>query len=151
MICKEAIDHYLVLDQGEPIPPELQDHIDHCPHCRRLIHQMEAALSSCRDSIEKIPCPDVSESVLNAIAEAEHLTHPLPFPSTSPANWIVPGIFLFLGILGLPFSTVLSTLVHHSRGNLEIWVPLVLGSAFTLYAALFAGSNLDWLRKKFIH
>ncbi|MBP7495197.1 MAG: hypothetical protein KA771_06860 [Spirochaetales bacterium] len=151
MICKEAIDHYLVLDQGEPIPPELQEHIDNCPHCRRLVHQMEAAFSSCRDSVEKIPCPDVAESVLKAIAEAERLTAPLPFRSTSPGNWIVPGIFLFLGILGLPFSTVLVTLVNHTGRSLEIWVPLVLGTTFTLYAALFAGSNLDWLRKKFIH
>lgn len=150
MTCKDVMDLYCSLDQGEPFPAELEAHLASCPTCTQWVQQMDSVLQAYRRS-ENYPIPPQMESrILSAIETLEAAPVPEPQIALTPGKWMLPGVFLLLGILGIPFSTVFSAFAFHPGGNLEVWVPIVLGAAFTTYAALFTGYNLEWLKKKFL-
>ena len=150
MTCREAMDLYCSLDQGAPFPAELEAHLASCPTCTHWLQQMNSVLHAYKKSGHyPLPTP-MEDRILSAIEALEAAPVLKPHPTLSPGKWMLPGVFLLLGILGIPFSTVFSVFAYQPSGNLEVWVPLVLGAAFTTYAALFTGYNLEWLKKKFL-
>lgn len=111
---------------------------------------MDSVLQAYKESGQhSIPFP-MEDRVLSAIEALEAAPVQEPTFTLTPSKWMLPGVFLLLGILGIPFSTVFSVFASHPGGNLEVVVPLVLGTAFTAYAAFFTGYNLEWLKKKFL-
>ncbi|MCX7786307.1 MAG: hypothetical protein N2442_01265 [Spirochaetes bacterium] len=150
MTCRDARDLYCSLDQGEPFPLELETHVSTCPSCTQWIQQMDWVFQTYRKSSE-YPVPSSLENrILSAIDAMEVSPASEPRLTLSPGKWMLPGVFLILGIMGIPFSTVFSVFASLPGRNLEIVVPLVLGTAFTTYAAFFTGYNLEWLKKKFL-
>ncbi len=149
MTCEEAMDLYCSLDQGEPLPAELEDHISACSTCKQQVEQMEWVFQAYRrEGLYPIPSP-MEDRVLSAIEAMEATPNAQPQVTLSPGKWMLPGIFILLGIMGVPFSTVFPVFSSFPAGNIELIVPFVLGAAFTVYAAFFTGYNLEWLKKKF--
>ena len=64
----------------------------------------------------------------------------------SMKNWISTGIVIVTGTCLIPFSTFLPSLIHDTPW-LRIILPLVLGSAVTIYAMLFTGSHMKDLTR----
>jgi len=150
MTCKDAMDLYCYLDQGEPLPADLEAHLASCPTCTQWVQRMDSVLQLYKRSGQHpIPTP-IEDRILAAIEALEATPTPKPGLTLSPGKWMLPGVFLLLGILGIPFSTVFSVFASQPGGNLEVLVPVVLGAAFTTYAAFFTGYNLEWLKKKFL-
>ncbi len=150
MTCKEAMDLYCSLDQGEPLPTDLETHIASCPTCTEWVQQMEGVFRTYREqSHVQIPY-SMEARILPAIQALDAESPPQPQFTLSPGKWMLPGMFLLLGIIGVPFSTVFSVFATLPGRNLEVVVPLVLGTTFTAYAAFFTGYNLEWLKKKFL-
>jgi len=150
MTCKEAMDLYFSLDQGEPFPRELETHVSTCPTCTQWIQQMDWVLKAYQRSGRYSIPSSMEERILSAIEALDATPPPAPQVSLSPGKWMLPGVFLILGILGVPSSTVFSVFTALPGRNLEVVVPLVLGTTFTTYAAFFIGYNLEWLKKKFL-
>lgn len=150
MTCREAMDLYCSLDQKEPLPADLESHVLTCPTCNQRVEQMVWVLQEYRrNSLYPIP-HSMGDSILSAIEALEAAPSPEPQVTLSPGKWMLPGVFLLLGIMGVPFSTVFPVFATLPERNLEVVVPLVLGTAFTVYAAFFTGYNLEWLKKKFL-
>ncbi|MFQ3619759.1 MAG: hypothetical protein SNJ78_02330 [Spirochaetales bacterium] len=156
MKCEEVIEAYLSLDQGESLCTEALEHLKTCSSCQKTLSQMEGVLTTYRKNLEIFASPDFESRVLAAIIEKEQSAletkwkHISDSSTLTPTTWLIPGVLLFLGILGIPFSSVFSVFSTLPGRNLELVVPLVLGSALTVYAALFIISNLEWLCKKFL-
>jgi hypothetical protein len=150
MECKEYMNIFFELDNGEKPSPELAGHPENCPRCAQEIRSLNFLMESLKTLADIRPEGDIVSAVMARIAEPV-----LPSPEEmfsekrlelSLWNWVGTGLFILAGMLLIPFSTILPALSRILPG-LGIALPLVLGLLITVYAMLFAGSHMETLRR----
>jgi hypothetical protein len=144
------MNRFLELDNGETPSPELAAHLSSCPRCAREIHSLGLLAESRKAFGDIQPERDIVSAVMARIAETDLSSPEKIFPENRPElslrNWVGTGLLIFLGMLLTPFSAILPKLSRILPG-FSIALPLVLGLIITVYAALFAGSHMETLRR----
>ncbi|MDR3200475.1 MAG: hypothetical protein LBT68_03350 [Spirochaetales bacterium] len=141
MECENFMELFLELDNNEALPPALAAHLESCARCAAQIKALEAMMRSRAAFANIQPEEDIALSVMARISESGAVKNPPEACPLSMGNWVGAGSLLFLGMLLIPFSTILPDLSALIPG-LPVVLPLVLGSAITVYAALFIGSHM---------
>jgi hypothetical protein len=137
---------FLLLDNAEELPPGLAAHRESCARCAAWAREFLLLMESRTAFADIPPHTDISSAVMARISREpgeESLEGTLPL---SMGNWIGTGLLILLGMLLIPFSTILPQLVRDTPW-LDVALPLVLGTVITLYATLFAGSHIKTLSR----
>lgn len=139
MQCEKAIEAFLLLDHGEPIPPAVRRHIDACADCRRQVAMMRSVFAALEQTgLAETPAgatDHVMRAVLSGGVAAEE---PL-----SVAKWLATGVIIFASIVLVSFSNSHSWLSQIFGVSLELPLSLILGAAITIYASLFIGTHVE--------
>ena len=147
MKCDEAMKLYLELDRGSEPSLEIAAHIAACPLCAREIRRLEYAFDTLEQAGSLRPDRDLAPAVMRRIAQEES---PPPVFGAAPdgelpfGKWIGPGLMILLGMLLIPFSTILPGLFGP---GLEVSLHIGMGALVTTYMTFFIGSHLSGLRR----
>jgi hypothetical protein len=145
MDCEKFMQSFLLLDNGEKLSPDLAAHLKSCARCAARTEKLLLLMESRAAFADISPRADISSAVMARIsreAGKEHFAETRPILSLR--NWIGTGLFILLGMLLIPFSTILPQLVRNTPW-LDVVLPLVLGTVMTIYSTLFTGSHIKTL------
>jgi hypothetical protein len=146
-------------DRNFPLRYRLQlaIHILFCPDCAEKITRLETARTLMRTGFFPEPsAPDLENRIMNEISRMEFDEEILPAgetdyasPEISFRSWVVTGLIILVSlgtvILGLDFSAVAAS----SGSSYLIPLGLTIGMIITVYGALFIGTHLKELQKRF--
>jgi predicted anti-sigma-YlaC factor YlaD len=139
MQCEKAIQAFLNLDHGEPIPPGVQKHIDECAACRRQVAMMQSVFRAlAQTGVAETPAGTTDEVMAAVRSGGVAAEEPL-----SVAKWLATGVIIFASIVLVSFSNSHSWLSQVFGVSLELPLSLILGAAITIYASLFIGTHVD--------
>lgn len=149
MKCEECMDRFLGLDGNEP-SGELAAHLASCPRCSEEARRLAAALAFLAEEGRRKPDRDLTDDIMAALyadgvrkapkVEEEDAVTPL-------RTWLWSGAVILVGMLLIPFSTILPALSGRYGSGLDITLHLILGSVITLYGTLFIASHMGLLHK----
>jgi anti-sigma factor RsiW len=147
MECEKIMELFLELDNGEELPAEVAEHLAACPRCAAQAAAFVRFMNSCAAYADFSPHRDIAAGVMACIERAvAEDSREETIPPLSMVNWIGGGLFLFAGMLLIPFSGMLQELIRNLPG-LGIALPVALGLIIAVYAALFTGSHMDALSR----
>lgn len=142
MKCEKFISTLLASDSTR-LPIALSLHAFFCKTCRTEARRIkEILLKGQKQNAYDIPY-DIAPLVMRRIAliEAE-VAHGI-----TSSRWIGVGVLLFGSVMLFAYSDAGIWLNDKMGSELEVPFNLVLGSALTIYAAFFIGSQLEHLRE----
>jgi len=149
MKCDECMDRFLELDGNEP-SGELAAHLASCPRCSEEARRLVAAFSFLAEEGRRKPDRDLTDGIMAALymdsigkapkVEKEDVEAPL-------RTWLWSGAVIMVGMLLIPFSTILPELSGRYGSSLDITLHLILGLVITLYGTIFIASHMGLLRK----
>lgn len=139
MQCENAIQEFLRLDHGEPIPPEIQKHIDECEGCRRQVTMMQSVFRA----LEQTGLAETPTGTTDAVMAAVRSGGVAAEEPLSVAKWLATGVIIFASIVLVSFSNSHSWLSQMFGVSLELPLSLILGAAITIYGSLFIGTHVD--------
>jgi hypothetical protein len=160
MECRDVTEFMLVMDNDGVLPVAVQQHLQHCPNCRRGFEALSLAVSALSAEPAGARDPDLTDRVMRAVrSEAGGIPAvgwDLPDEEmesgeqpTSLRNWIIVGSVLVGGLFGLRFSDVMNWLRHSFGPAIDVAMSLILGVFLTGYICLLVGSNLGRVRRLF--
>ena len=144
MDCKDFMEAFLALDNGEAMPAQLSAHRSGCLRCAREAEELEGFMRSSAVLGDIPPKEDISAAVMASIGEEK--TSPESRRILSMSNWVSAGIVILLGVFLIPFSTILPGL-SHAVPWFDLALPLVLGFIVAIYASFFTGSHIKALSR----
>ena len=143
MNCEKTIFRFIEQEDYTHLPLTMRMHLYFCPQCRDEIKKIQKSFIMVSEiAAPEVNC-DLTASIMTRIEDYEKVYE----RNISNLKWIVAGIFLFGGILCIPFNNNLTWLNEYFGGNIEVTMALVLGTAMSIYAAIFAGSHLSFVNK----
>lgn len=143
MNCEKTITRFLEQEDYTRLSTMVRLHSLFCPACRGEIKKIQRSFLLISEvAIDEMPV-NLTSPIMRAIEEFEK-----PYEhEISGLKWLAAGSVMFASILATPFNKHLNWLNEYFGGNLEIPMALVLGSAITVYAIIFAGSHLGYVNK----
>ena len=144
------------LDAGEELGFALRLHLASCRDCARAARLTREALAAYRvanpredmrreSSQSVVGAPSEADLALEArIMAAVRLTPP-PAQDFSLGDWIIPGLLIIVSIALIPFGKDSGFLNALLGQGYALSLSMVLGIAFTVYAAFFIATHLSEL------
>lgn len=153
MECSEIIEQYLELDNGEALPMDVVEHMEHCSSCRRLVTRMAFAMAQLPELAAPVGYePSQTPSVTEAIFA--RLEREIPGVSFEPRDrpvslggWVVVGILIVAGIVATSFSGPLRWMSDAVGSGIDFPLNLVLGVVLSAYLLLFVGSHVKLISR----
>lgn len=143
MDCEKMMDIYLELDRSEAIPGILARHMAACPRCSREIRELEKVFQDCSEAGNIPPPRDATADVMARIADLEGP----PGREHSLGNWIGTGLVIILGMLLIPFSTILPSLYRLFGPGVMVALHVIMGVTLTAYMLVFIVCHMRSLRR----
>ncbi len=143
MNCEQTIIRFLENEDYARLPLLVHLHLIFCPECRAEIERLQKSFVM----VSETGAPDMPRNLVLPIMKSIEEFESVYKPNVSNIKWIAAGVVLFASILCIPFNNNLVWLNEYFGGNLEIPMALVLGTAMSIYAAVFAGSHLSFVNK----
>ncbi len=159
MQCRRATELLFRLDNNEPRPQELLDHLEQCPECRRIAAGLDDAAAAVRwYSPEESRAPATallySAATTRRIMSRIHQTSPVRAASPDESSavrfwfWLGGGVLLILGAAGFRYAIPYQFLADSAMGPaVDLAVTLATGIILTLYTGLFALGNWQRLQR----
>ncbi|NBC30259.1 MAG: hypothetical protein GVY29_09755 [Spirochaetes bacterium] len=162
MQCRRATELLFRLDNNEPRPQELRDHLAQCPECRRVAAALDDAAAAVRWYSPEEPQAPASDpaparSLLYSAATTRRVMSrvqqagPVWATSTDESSavrfwfWLGGGVLLILGAAGFRYADPYQFLAESVMGPaVDLAVTLATGIILTVYTGLFALGN--WQR-----
>ncbi len=143
MNCEKTITRFLEQEDYTRLSAMVRIHSLVCPACRGEVKKIQRSFLLISEVAgDKMPV-SLTNPVMHAIEEFEK-----PFEqNVSGLKWLAAGSVMFASILCTPFNNHLNWLNEYFGRNLELPMALVLGSAMSVYAIIFAGSHLSYVNK----
>ena len=158
MKCEKAMD--LLFDYyGEPMPLLVHlrtaIHLFLCPACTRKNELMEESHEILTTGFFP-SAPELEEAVMNKIAAEKNIvfdsqdaeTHMVP-GELSTRGWVIAGIIILISLASIYFGLDYNKLVHAAGISFLLPISITVGIVLTSYGALFIGSHLKELSKRF--
>jgi hypothetical protein len=142
MKCETVMDMVLKADVGRVLL-RTRLHFLVCPSCRRECARLRGVILDAK----KVPPFRAPEGLSDRIMHAIELMDVEYHHRISQGKWLTAGGVLTAGIFLLPFSDALAWLNTRFGDAFDIPLQLVLGISITIYAAVFIGSHLEYLRR----
>ena len=153
MECNDYMDRFLELDREKP-SGDLAEHLAACPRCSEEARRLNAAYSLMAKEGRKKPVQDLVPGIMAALQAPENSVPGIisPFQEEDDderplRNWIWSGVFLLLGMMLIPFSTILPGLIGLYGKSFDITMHLILGLFITVYGTVFIISHMGMLRR----
>jgi hypothetical protein len=133
---------------------ELAAHILFCPRCAEKIVRLETTRELMRTGfLPHSPVPEGLENLIMERINRERIEiadeNRAASPEVSFASWVVTGFIILISlgtvILGMDFSTVAASL----GSSFLVPLGLTIGMVITVYGALFIGTHIKELSKRF--
>jgi hypothetical protein len=125
-----------------------QAHLFFCPDCAREERKLKIAAKILENDFFP-SAPDLSDSIM-AMVRAEALPALEAEKRTVPLfGWVVAGFFLLLSLISAYFSGNFLDLDTLKGSSYMLPVGIIIGMVVIGYGAIFIGTHLDQLCKKF--
>jgi hypothetical protein len=121
-------------------------HIFFCPSCANEVRRIKIANNLMTNCFMPI-CPDISDSVMTVLRSEDIPETVEPHRYIPLRAWVVVGLFLLFSLVSTIFGG--KFLKFDDSGTHSVVLAITIGVIITVYGALFVGSHLDALRKKF--
>lgn len=150
MTCREALRKLLALDANQDPEQELVAHLSGCKGCRLEEAKLRLAMMALRSPDCLRTDDELTDRIMTAV-QAE----PSPHEVTEPhgpmplRNWLLAGVLIFGGILGLHYSESFEWLRLAFGEAIDLAMGLILGVFLTTYLCLLVGSNLKRVQRLF--
>jgi|GEM_PF-362519 len=143
MNCEKTITRFLEQEDYTRLSVMVRLHSFFCPACRSEIKKNQHSFLLISEvAVDTMP-HNLTSQIMRTIEEFEK-----PYEhKVSGLKWLAAGSVIFASILCTPFNNHLNWLNGYFGGNLELPMALVLGSAMSVYAIIFAGSHLSYVNK----
>ncbi len=150
MTCREALRELLALDSDQKPRQELAAHLARCERCRREEAKLRFAMMALRPPERRRTDDELTSRIMTAI-RAEPSPHGVaePHEPMPLRNWLVAGVLIFGGILGLHYSESFEWLRLAFGEAIDLAMGLILGVFLTTYLCLLVGSNLKRVQRLF--
>jgi hypothetical protein len=125
------------------VPFRARLHFLMCQSCRNECARLRNAILDAK----KVPPFRAPEGLSDWIMRTIELMDVEYHHCVSQGKWLTAGGVLFAGIFLLPFNEALTWLNLRFGDKFDIPLQVVLGISITIYAAVFIGSHLEYLRK----
>lgn len=143
MKCEKAIEEYLKIEGHSHTPVILKLHLIFCSECRKEISRLKKLfVLISNDSLYK-SSRDVTASVMDIIRRESIYT----VKTISGFKWVTIGLIIFFSILLLNFSESFLWLKNEFGSDFTIPLSIVMGFAFSAYAAILVGCNYEYMKK----
>jgi len=158
MDCRKTMD--LIYDYtGEPAPLLVQLqialHLFFCPDCTEKAERLER----CREILVNDffpPAPNLENTIMCRIAEEEDMALDAPFAETtlvpgelSTRGWVIAGIIILVSLTSAFLGLEFNQLARSAGISFLLPIGITIGIVLTCYGALFIGSHLKELSKRF--
>jgi len=148
MKCSEVLERYYDLDQGDPLPAGIAEHIEACSTCRESISRMNSGThllsipytGSMHDTPESRDA--FTDAVMYRIRSDSAPAAVKSAPSESLGRWIITGIIIIAALPLASFSQSVQWLHGFLGSSLDFPTNLVFGLLVATYSLLFIGSHL---------
>ncbi|MDR1637381.1 MAG: peptidoglycan-binding protein [Treponema sp.] len=121
-----------------------------CPQCAQEIERFELSRDILRNDFLP-PAPNFEESVMLRIREEEGAAPPIREIERGVAfsGWVVTGIVLLVSLGSAFFGADFIKTVNFEGNSFLLPVGITIGAALSCYGALFIGSHLEELTRRF--
>ena len=157
MKCKSAMDtiyHY----SGEAMPlleqVQVAIHLFFCSACTKKSELLDASNEVLSNDFFP-ESPDLEDSIMNMISAEENSiqklqeTEALVPGELSTRGWIIAGLIILVSLASLFFGLEFNQLAYSAGISYLLPVGITIGIVLTTYGALFIGSHLKELSKRF--
>jgi hypothetical protein len=151
--CNELLDDLYEYAGDEKIPLNLilrlKLHSFFCPQCAQEIERFELSRDILRNDFFP-SAPRFQESVMRQIQDEE----PLPpvreiEMGITFSGWVVTGIVLLVSLASAFFGADFIRIVNFGGSSFLLPVGITIGAVLSCYGALFIGSHLEELTRRF--
>ncbi len=143
MNCEKTITRFLEQEDYTRLSVMVRLHSLFCPACLAEIKKIQQSFLLISEVAGDEMPANITDPIMRAIEEFEK-----PFEQeVSGLKWLAAGSVMFASILCTSFNNNLNWLNDYFGKNLELPMALVLGSALSVYAIIFAGSHLSYVNK----
>lgn len=150
MTCRDALRELLALDSDQQPRQELAAHLARCERCRPEAVKLRIALASLRVAECESTDEELTGRIMTAIrAEPSPREVAEPHEPMPLRNWLVAGLLIFGGILGLHYSESFEWLRLAFGEAIDLAMGLILGIFLTTYLCVLVGSNLKRVQQLF--
>lgn len=121
-----------------------------CPQCAQEMERFELSRDILRNDFFP-PAPNFEESVMLRIREEEPALSPVRENEAGVAfsGWVVTGIVLLVSLVSVFFGADFIKIVKFAGNSFLLPVGITVGAALSCYGALFIGSHLEELTRRF--
>ncbi|MCU0848387.1 MAG: hypothetical protein MUD12_10920 [Spirochaetes bacterium] len=142
--CEKIMGIFLELDNGEALPPRAVIHRMFCGRCRTEMRRLKDSISDIRAGSPFEPADDITETVMTGLMQsgASHGKR------VSNLNWLGAGLIMLGGVFILSFSESFKWLSAFYGKHIEIPVSIVLSLILCIYAVIFIGTHLDFIKER---
>lgn len=154
MSCNELLDELYEYAGDDKIPfnlrLRLRLHGFFCPQCAQEIERFELSRDILRNDFFP-SAPGFEESVMFQIREEEPVVPPAREieMGITFSGWVVTGIVLLVSLVSAFFGTDFIKTVNFEGNSFLLPVGITIGAVLSCYGALFIGSHLKELTRRF--
>ncbi len=150
MNCRTFTERYLDTETASNLPILASLHLLVCPACREEVRRMEQALASLRRSAEAPQVRDMSREIMARITilEPDWESRVEPVQEIALANWIAVGLLIIAGFFFADMNQSFVWMKISFGKGLDIMISVVMGIVFTIYAAVFIASHMDFIANR---
>ena len=130
-------------------------HAFFCSSCAQEINRYNAAAAEIKEDFlpesyyENKSFLELEDSIMTKVAQEELTEINYSVPGVSTRGWVIAGLILLVSLVTAFFGLDFKNLANASGSSFMVPMGITIGIILTIYGALFIGSHLKELSKRF--